>query len=173
MKKLLGILALAGLLAQAGPASAATVDLTEHFASGATFTGTLTFSDNYDEFQAVTGVLSGGSYGTQSINWTWWLGTGQTSVARDLDGDPTTYEDWAMNGSPPGDWTLYLGLSWSAPGGVFQLALTPATDIYYAGINQTDAAVSYSLSTVPESGTLAMMMAGLGALALVRRRAKR
>ena len=171
MKTLLGTVALAALLASAGPAAAATINLTENFASGATFTGTLTFSNNYDEFQAVNGVLSGGSYGTQAIDWTWWIGTGQPSVAHDYDGNPATYEDWAMNGTPS-SWSTFIGLSWSAPGGVFQLALVPDTSVYHAGINSIDPAVSYSLSAVPESGTLAMMMAGLGALALLRRRVK-
>ncbi len=173
MTKLLGTLAMAGLLVAAGAAHASkTVDLTETFASGAVFTGTLTFSDSYDQFQAVDGVLTGGGYGTVVFDWTWWIGTGNPSVAIDLDGNPATYEDWAMTGSPPADFTDYLGLSWSAPGGVFQLTLVPGTDVYYAGIDDVDPAVGYALSSVPEGGTLPMTVAGLGALALVRRRAR-
>ena len=167
MKKILGALALAAL---AGTASAATVNLTETFQSGATFTGVLTFSSNYDQLQAVTGTLSGGGYGTDSFNWAWWVGTSQPSVARDQDGNLSTYEDWMMDGTPPSSWSNFIGLSWSAPGGAFQLALVPATNVYYAGIDQRDAVVSYSASAVPEAGSLAMMLAGLGALGAVARR---
>ncbi|MGA9568304.1 MAG: hypothetical protein WBS19_22470, partial [Candidatus Korobacteraceae bacterium] len=48
-----------------------TLNLNETFASGGTFTGTLTFLSDYSNLTAVTGVLSGGPYGSDSINWIW------------------------------------------------------------------------------------------------------
>ena len=173
MKKRLGALALAGLVAQAGTAGAATINLTETFASGATFTGVLTFSDNYDQFQGVNGTLTGGGHGTITFDWAWWLGTGQPSIAQDDDGNPATYEDWMMDGSPPDDWANIIGLSWSAPGGKFQLALVPDTDVYHAGFDAFDPVVSYSVSGVPEADSVAMMLAGLAALGVLARRQRR
>ncbi len=167
MKKILGALALA---AGAATASAATVNLTETFQSGATFTGVLTFSNNYDQLQAVTGTLSGGGYGSVGFGWAWWLGTGQQSIAHDYDGNPATYEDILMSGTAPG-WQDFIGISWSSPGGVFQLDIDPGVDGYWRSINGgQDLAVSASTSAVPESGTLAMMLAGLGALGALARR---
>jgi hypothetical protein len=41
------------------------------FASGATFSGDVTFANDFSSYTAVTGTLSGGPYGVDSINWVW------------------------------------------------------------------------------------------------------
>jgi len=172
MKKLLCTLAATAALLQAGAAKAdVTVHLDEAFMSGAVFSGNVTFSDGYDALIGVTGSLSGGSYGSDSINWTWWIGTGQGSYGRDWDGNASTHEDWIMNGTPS-SWSVYIGLSWTpTTSGPLMLSLVPDVAVYHAGINDMDATVSYSVTAVPEPSTYAMLLAGLGLTgALARRR---
>ncbi len=81
LKAYLVLAAAAGPLAVAPAAQASVIDLvTMTFQSGATFTGTVTFANDYSSVLAVTGTLTGyqfGSYGnvgggaTDSINWVW------------------------------------------------------------------------------------------------------
>ena len=172
MKKILTSL-VAVTLAAAGSVAFADehIHLNETYASGATFSGDLTFSDGFSMLTGVNGTLSGGSYGTDTIGWTWWVGQGFSSP-QDDDGNPATNEDWLMDGSAPNIYSHFIGLSWSAPGGNFQLTLSPNTNVYYAGVNAFDAAVSASVSTVPESTNAAMLVAGLGLLGAMARRRK-
>ena len=175
MKKLLLPLVAAFML-QGGAAYADnTVHLHEDFASGATFDGDLTFSSSYDTLLDVSGILAGGSYGTSAINWAWWVGTGQPATAIDWDGNPATFEDWMMEGSPS-SWSHFIGISWFYPvGGQLTLNLTPDTLVYHAGVDNSDPAVRYSVGSVgavPEPQTYALMLAGIGALAFVARRRK-
>jgi hypothetical protein len=182
MKKRLLAIAAAALLLQVSTASANTdVTLHEDFASGAVFNGTLTFSNNYDTLLGATGLLTGGTYGTENINWTWWNGNGWPATAIDYDGIPNTYEDWLMNGAPPDNWSTYIGISWYFPVGSqgLTLALSPAASIYNAGINGSpddstvgDPAVRYQVGAIPEPESYAMLLAGLGLLGFAARRRK-
>jgi MYXO-CTERM domain-containing protein len=173
MKKILTGLVAVALAAAAGVAAADEhIHLNETYASGATFSGDLTFTNGFQMLTGVDGTLSGGSYGTDAIGWTWWTGQG-LSTPQNSDGNAATSEDWLMDGSAPSTYSHYIGLSWSAPGGNFQLTLTPDTNVYYAGINAFDAVVSATVSpvsSVPESSDAAMLAAGVGLLALVARR---
>lgn len=173
MKKILTALVTAALAAASGVAAADEhIHLDETYASGATFSGDLTFTNGFQTLTAVDGTLSGASYGTDAIGWTWWAAHGVTTP-QDDDGNPATSEDWLMDGSAPDTYGHYIGLSWSAPGGNFQLTLTPDTNVYYAGINAFDAVVSATVSgvsPVPESSDAAMLVAGLGLLSVLARR---
>src|SRR5262245_17679744 len=100
MKKkiLAGLLASVSLAYVSTASAVITTTLHEDFASGAQFNGVLTFSNTYNALLDVNGVLSGGSYGTQNITWTWCIGTGQDYTDRNYDSNPATYEDWLMGG---------------------------------------------------------------------------
>jgi len=170
MNKIMTGLVAVALAATAGVAAADQhIHLDETYASGATFSGDLTFTNGFQMLTGVNGTLSGASYGTDTIGWTWWQGSGLTAP-QDDDGNPATSEDWLMDGTDTGHYSHYIGLSWSAPGGHFQLTLSPDTNVYYAGINSSDAVVSASVSAVPESTNATMLVAGLGLLGLMVRR---
>jgi hypothetical protein len=146
--------------------------LHEDFASGAVFNGTLSFSDNFDTLLEVSGILSGGGYSTDVFSWIWMVGSGLNPTASDWDWNPNTFEDWLVDGTP-GNSTHSIGISWVFPvvGQNPVLALSPASDILYAGIDGADAVIAYGFgsSTVPESNVLALLAMGLGILVGFRR----
>jgi hypothetical protein len=172
MKKLmLTLLTLCG--AAYLPAASANVIRNVHldFQSGATFDGALTFADGYAGLLDVAGTLAGGSYGSQSMNWTWWVGTGQANP-QDYDGNAATYEDWLMNGTAGGSiatstYTHYIGVSWYKTG---DLTFNLSAPVYNSGVDSTDRIVG--VRNVPEPLTLTMLGAGLIGLGLTRRRRK-
>jgi hypothetical protein len=68
MKKILTGLVAVALAAAAGVAAADEhIHLNETYASGATFSGDLTFTNGFQMLTGVDGTLSGGSYGTEAI----------------------------------------------------------------------------------------------------------
>lgn len=137
------------------------VDMT--FASGATFEGTVTFTNDFSKATAVTGTLSGGGYGTDSINWVW-----DTS---NYSSGANNYSNFLMDGSPPnayGHW-VQLAINYADPA---HLAFT--TGLSYGGtdnwVNYSDSFVSGTISAVPEADSWAMLMLGVAGLAAVARK---
>lgn len=162
------------LLLAGGQATADIIEFVElEFASGATWQGTITFNDGYEGMIATNGWLIGGSHGfNEFLSWTWWDGTDQTNP-QDYNSDGW-YEDWLMNGTEGvGDFTVYLGLSWSASasidaGGIQFILLS---DPEYSGnLAYNDLLIAWSAEPVPVSlpGTLALM--SFGSYLMLRRR---
>lgn len=163
----------AGLAAAALFATgAARADVLENvqmtFASGATFVGQVSFSDDFSQMLAVNGLLSGGDggYGNDPIGWIWNpavnFSSGDGNLSNFLlDGPADSYNNFillAVNASDPTQLQFTTGAS-------------------FAGADNTvdygDAMVSGSItavSQVPEPSRLPLFAAGLAALALVARR---
>jgi hypothetical protein len=158
------ILSAAALVAACFAPTLASASVVEHvtmnFASGATFSGDVTFADDLSSYTGVDGTLSGGSYGTESINWIWStnnFSSGTDNFSNWLMGSGH-YIQLAYNYSNPAQLTFTSGISYSG------------TDNY---INYSDAFVSGTIgnpSAVPEASNLAMLLAGLGAMGLAARR---
>lgn len=142
------------------------------FQSGAVFDGAVTFRDGFAGMLDVAGTLSGGSWGTKDINWTWLAATGGANPG-DLDGDLSTYEDWLLDGTGNANKTIFIGLSWFYPvvGDVPIIAASKDPPQFHAAVKSdwtySDLIVSGRFS-VPEPGTLALL--GLAGLAATRRR---
>ncbi len=151
-----------------------TETLNETFASGATFTGTLTFLSDYSNLTAVTGTLSGGPYGTDSINWIW-----DPTINFASGFGPQYGGNFLMDGTTCGNqcgsYTNFITITWDfsaapnltlqSPGGL--LAAEGGNNVNYA-----DPLVSGTFSpSVPEPGTLVMFGSGvIGLAGLLRRK---
>lgn len=161
------LIVLASLLLLPSSQAAVTLQFHEEFASGATFNGSLTFSDNFDTLLGVSGTLAGGGYGTDQFTWTLLLGTSQNATAVDWDGNPNTYEDWLMGGSPA-SFSHSIGISWQFPvtGSSPVFVLSPMADVTYAGIDGADVASAYSFqsASAPEGNSCAMLLIGAAML---------
>jgi hypothetical protein len=136
------------------------------FQSGATFSGVMTFADDFSSISAVTGTLSGYSstYGTYyqpgtstNITWLYNHGTNQTS-------SPSTFSQYLMDGEDKGanSWYsnfLYFEYNYSNPSA---LSVTSNTYVYNTSNSPTnhDNLVSATISAVPEPSTWAMMILG-------------
>lgn len=158
-----------------GPARADVIrSLHLEFQSGAVFSGTVTFKDDFAGILDVAGTLWGGPWGSKDINWSWLAATGGTNP-QDLDGDASTYEDWLLDGTDNSDKTVFIGLSWSYPVGGSAPIIAASNDPpqYHAAVKSdwtySDLIVSGRFS-VPEPSTLVLV--GLASLAAARRRNK-
>ena len=154
--------------------AAPTETLNETFASGATFTGTLTFLPDYSNLTAVSGWLTGGPYGNDYINWIW------DPTFNYASGFGAQYGgnylmDGTTCGNECGSFTYFIAITWdfsaapnlvlSSPGGL--LAVQGGNNVNYV-----DPLVSGSFNgTTPEPGTLAMFGSGvIGLAGLLRRK---
>lgn len=156
-------------------------DVTLNFESGATWTGTISFYDGYEGMFDTDGLLSGGTYNfNHATTWTWWEGTGQQNPQdNNIDG---YYNDWLMDGTEGGGYSIYIGLSWDAAASTLSggINFVDVEDVYYDGIiDYNDAIVGYEIdeiggASVPDGGSSAAML-GLSILGLgaARRKSKK
>ena len=151
-----------------------TLSLNETFASGATFTGTITFLSDYSNMTAVTGVLSGGPYGTDSINWIW-----NQSVNFASSYGPQYGGNFLMDGTTCGNgcgvYTNFITITWDFSAAPNLVVSTPGPILSATGgnnVNYVDPLVSGSFgSPVPEPGTFVMFGSGvIGLAGLIRRK---
>lgn len=168
MKKILTTFCVAVLGMVSAPASAnAVTTLKLEFVSGASYSGTVTFADNYLGMVSTDGTLSGGSYGSQHYSQTWWESTSQQNP-RNYDSNPATYEDWLI-----GDNGDYIGLSWLYG----QLGDAPVltfmnVDSYHSSVlSSGDRIVGGDFgNSVPEPSSILLVGLALGLAAVVTRR---
>lgn len=164
MKKTL--IAIASSLVLVGAAHAdvnANVNMT--FASGGTFSGVVTFADDYSSYHAVTGTLVGGTNSYNSVmSWVW-------NPTSNFSTGANNFSNWLMDGTQGGGFTKYIQFAYNYTNAPV-LAFT--SGVSYGGkdnyINYSDAMVSGSIAAVPEPETYALMLAGLGLMGAVARR---
>jgi hypothetical protein len=146
--------------------------VTETFASGAKFTGLVTFLDDYSNVSAVDGWLTGGTYGNDYISWIW----DPSPAGNYASGFGPQYGgNFLMDGPADGSNSVYLiTFTWdfsNAPNLV--LASPGGTLAEYGGnnVSYSDPLVSGSIDTiVPEPATSALMAGGVLAMAAAWRR---
>jgi len=163
------------LLGFGSPVGAAvTLPINMNFQSGATFSGDVTFADDYSQVLGVAGVLHGYTYGgdydgvsDDAISWVWTPGV-------NYSGTPSTFSTFLMDGPPdsdfgPGGYTHWVSFSYdysAAPGLTF-------TDVGLGNnVDYGDHLVA-AVSAVPEPATWVMMILGFGAIGVGLRAARR
>ena len=142
--------------------------LNETFASGATFTGTLTFLPDYSNLTAVDGWLTGGPYGNDHINWIWNPGANFASGY-----GPQYGGNFLMDGVANTSWQYFITITWDFSNAPNLVLATPGPILNDRGGNNVvyaDPLVSGSFSPVPEPGTLMMFGSGVVGLAGLLRR---
>jgi hypothetical protein len=173
--------ALAGLLVMCGAAQASiTLDVNEAFASGATFTGTVTMTDGFGYATVVDGTLTGYQYGTEYVgagsdltDWIWYPGTNfDTNSA-------TTFGTFLMDGPVNGAYSNFItfDLNYANPN---HIVFDVGSDILSPteggnNVNYQDPLVSGAITVVAvaEPSTWAMMTLGFAGLGFAGYRASR
>ena len=151
-----------------------TDDVSLTFASGATFTGTVDFANNYSSITGVNGVLTGyedgisgfTGVGSDSINWVWGLCGNCSGLGGDQFGN--LLMDGMPFGNGFGDYSNFIAFTYNyshAP----SLVLDTAGDIG-VDVDFQDFLVSGSITPTPEPGTMLLLGTGLLGLASLARK---
>jgi hypothetical protein len=165
----------------AAPAQASVVQsVNMTFQSGATFSGQVTFANDFSIVEAVTGTLNGYQFGTNgylgsgsdSINWVWSNGANFSSGADNystflMDGPGSGYS----NSGIYSNWIQFAYNYSGAPNLTFTSGVSyGAYDNY---VDYQDPLVSGSIGAVPEPGSLTLLGLGftsMGAFVWMKRR---
>jgi hypothetical protein len=162
------ILAALALAATSLAPVAARADVVEHitmtFQSGATFDGNVTFLDDFSQFTAVNGWMSGGGYGTDMFY--------NFKSSQDYSEGSHNFSNFLLDNRPSSQdnftYFILLAVDYSDPG---QLVFTSGESINGRdnSINWFDPMISGTISLVPEAGTWAMLMLGLAGIGFASR----
>ena len=170
MNKFKRMLAAVAILGMTGIANASVVKAVNlNFASGATFSGSVTFANDFSSYSAVSGILRGysltSSYynptATDSINWVW----DTTNYAT----GSKAFSNFLMDGSRNRSYNHWItfGYNYNANG------ITMFRGGYNYGsrnnVDYSDRFTTGTVSSVPEPALLTLFGLGLVGVAFIRR----
>jgi hypothetical protein len=149
-------------------ASAGVVEtVTMDFASGATFIGEVTFTDDFSSYYAVSGILSGGPYGSDAITAVWAPGYNYSTGTGN-------FSNWLVDGTPPDSYSVWIQFAYNYS---VATGLTFTSGASFEGfdnaINYADPMIHGSISAAPEPATWAMMGLGFASLGFAGWRVRR